>query len=154
MPMKEKSIVFSDQSGFTMIEAIFSLFLLISIMTLLPIFYYSYTAIDRSVELEEDYEWNIFIIQFRKELASMDSLRIGSYDRIYMEKNAVPVKYERHGMVIRRQVSETGHEVVLQNVRRMMVREEFPMLLMSVEFMNGSTRHASFLLPIKKEELS
>jgi len=151
--MKRKSIVLNDQSGFTLIEAILSLFLMTSILSFLPLMYYSYSAIDRSVSLEEDYEWNVFIIQFRNELYTVDTLRLGSNERIYLEKNPLAIKYERHGTVIRRQVNELGHEIVLQNVRKLSLREEVPMLLMTVEFMNGTIEQASFLLPVQEVEM-
>ncbi|GIN19981.1 hypothetical protein J1TS3_11150 [Siminovitchia fordii] len=148
--MKKKRIVLTEQSGFTLLEAIFTIFIITVVISLLPLMYYWLFAIDRSLSPEEDFEWNIFLIQLRDELAAADSFRNGS-ERIYLLKNRVSIKYERHSWNIRRQVGDMGHEVVLQNVRRFEVKEEAPMLAIHVEFLNGTKEEARFLMPAGEE---
>lgn len=151
-PMKKKCCVWINQSGFTLLEAIFSIFILTAIMSLLPLMYQWFSAIERSVSIEEDFQWNIFLIQLRDELDEVDSGRLGT-ERIYLLKNNIPVKYERYKSSVRRQVSGKGHEVVLQNVEKFDVREEGPMLLIHVEFTDGTKEEARFLMPPREEEV-
>lgn len=149
--MRKKLTVLTEQSGFTLLEAIFSIFIITVIMSLLPLMYHWFSAIDRSLSPEEDFEWNIFLIQLRDELRTADSFRSGSKERIYLLKNRISIKYERHSWNIRRQVEDKGHEVVLQNVRKFEVKEEAPMLAIHVEFLNGTKEEARFLMPPREE---
>lgn len=149
--MKKKQFVLTEQSGFTLLEAILSIVILTAIMSILPLMYHWFSAIDRTLSLEEEFEWNIFLIQLRDELGTIDSYRSGT-ERIYITKNRLSIKYERHTWNIRRQVGDRGHEIVLQNVRRFDVKEEDPMLLIRVEFLNGRKEEAMFLMPPREEE--
>lgn len=148
--MKEEQFVLNDQSGFTLLESLFTIVILTVIMSMLPLMYHSFSAIDRSISLEEDYEWNIFLIQLRDELVTVESCRLGT-ERVYLLKNAISIKYERFQRSIRRQVGDKGHEIVLQNVRTFDVREEALMLVINVEFMNGTKEEARFIMPQREE---
>lgn len=149
--MKKKDFALSNQAGFTLLESIFSILIITVIMSLFPLMYHWFSAVDRSLSPEEDYEWNIFLIQLRDELSTTDSFRSGSHERIYLLKNRVSIKYERYSLNIRRQVEDKGHEVVLQNVRRFEIREEDPMLTIYVEFLDGTKEEARFLMPPREE---
>ncbi|RST73806.1 prepilin-type N-terminal cleavage/methylation domain-containing protein [Siminovitchia acidinfaciens] len=148
--MRKKHFVLTDQSGFTLIESIFSIVVLTILMSLLPLMYNSLSAIDRSISLEEDFEWNIFLIQLRDELGTVDSCRFGT-ERVYLIKNTISIKYERFQWDIRRQVGDKGHEVVLQNVRKFDVKDEAHMLVINVEFINGTKEEARFIMPAREE---
>ncbi|MFD1705393.1 competence type IV pilus minor pilin ComGF [Siminovitchia sediminis] len=144
--MKKNHIVWSNRSGFTLLETIFSIFIVSVILSLLPLLYYWFFSIDRALSVEGDFEWNTFLIQLRKELETADTIFLRP-ERMYLTKNHSIIKYERFQRNIRRQVDDKGQEIVLQNVRRFSVREEFPMFVIEVEFMNGKTDEARFRSP-------
>lgn len=117
------------------------------ILSFIPLMYLSYAAVERSISTEKDYEWNIFLIQFRRELYSAEDWTVGSDERILIEKNDIPISYERYGRVVRRKVRDKGHEIVLQNVAGFSFRKERPGIYMMVEFADGTTKEAS-LYPV------
>lgn len=144
--MKVKQSVWNNESGFTLLEAMMTMFIFCLILSFIPLMYLSYSTVERTISTEKDYEWNIFLIQFRNELYSADSWRVGSNQRIFLEKSSIPISYERYGRVVRRQVRDMGHEIVLQHVTRLSFRKESPMLYMTVEFADGTTEEAAFYL--------
>lgn len=150
--MKVKRPVWNNESGFTLPEAIMTMAIFCLILSFMPLMYLSYSAVERTISTEKDYEWNIFLIQFRSELYSADAWRVGSNQRIFLENNDIPISYERYGKVVRRQVRDMGHEIVLQNVARLTFREESPKLYMMVEFADGTTEEAAFYLPFGGED--
>ena len=50
-----------------MLEAILSMLILSVVMVLLPLTFQAFAAIDRTVTVEEDFEWNLFLIHLRGE---------------------------------------------------------------------------------------
>lgn len=149
--MKVKRPVWNNESGFTLLEAIMTMVIFCLILSVMPLMYLSYSAVEQTLSTEKDYEWNLFLIQFRNELYSADAWRVGSNQRIFLEKNGMPISYERYGRVIRRKVRDTGHEIVLQNVGRLTFRRESSKLYMMVEFSDGTTEEAAFYLPFGEE---
>jgi competence protein ComGF len=145
--MKKKHCALKNKSGFTLAETIVTMMIFCLILSFMPLMYQTHAAIDRTISTGKDFEWNMFLIQFRKELYSAENWRIGLNERIFLMKNGIPVTYERYGKVIRRQVRDAGHEIVLQNVNKLSFSKADPTLYMVVEFEDGSTEEASFFLP-------
>lgn len=128
-----------------------TLFIFTLILSFVPMIYHSFSLIDRSITLEEDFEWNLFLIQLRNELQDVDGWRVVDR-RLYIEKNNAMIKYEPYGQVIRRQVNELGHEIILQGVQNIQFQKQEQILSMNVDFMNEQSREARFLIQVKKGE--
>ena len=71
------------------------------IISILPIMVYLFAAIDRSVGVENDFEWNLFLIQFRQELQKADEWVIYS-NRVFLVIKEQAITYESYGDTIRR----------------------------------------------------
>lgn len=88
--MKVKQSVWNNECGFTLLEAIMTMVISSLILSFIPLMYLSYAAVERSISTEKDYEWNIFLIQFRRELYSAEDWTVGSDERILIEKTTYP----------------------------------------------------------------
>lgn len=147
--MKKKRSAWTDQSGFTLIESIMSMLILSLIISILPIIIYMFAAIDRSVEVENDFEWNLFLIQFRQELQKADEWVIYS-NRVFLVIKEQAITYESYGDTIRRRVNNLGHEIVLQKIDKVSFSKQNRNLFMAVDFKNALGEEARFLLPEPK----
>nr|WP_285865225.1 competence type IV pilus minor pilin ComGF [Lederbergia lenta] len=150
--MRSGNIACNNERGFTLIEAILSMLMLSIIMMILPLIFHTFSALDRSINVEDDFEWNLFLIQFRKEVEDADKLWIYS-NRIFIDKNNRSIYYEQYGQSIRRRVNNAGHEIVLQQLRKATFVEQEERLVLTVEFVNGTSEEARFSIPLMKEEV-
>ncbi|MBS4199655.1 ComGF family competence protein [Bacillus sp. FJAT-49732] len=143
----------NDQKGFTLLDSIFCMLILTIIMSLMPLLFHSFAVIDRTIKVDEDFEWNLFLIQLRNELEDAEKVYVNTHpNRILIEKNLMII-YETHGNRIRRTVNEKGHEIVLQHVSSVSFTKIDHMLLVNVSFTNGVKEEARFIIPAEKEEL-
>lgn len=149
--MKKIKNVLNKQSGFTLLEAIMNIFILSVIMLFLPLIFQSVNAIDKVIEVEDDFEWNLFLIGLRNELKEADHVAVVK-PYLFIEKGALKIQYVQYGLVVRRQVDGSGHEVVLQNIKSLYLLKEDNRLHIQTEFLSGVEDEASFLLPLGKEE--
>ncbi|MCR2820381.1 competence type IV pilus minor pilin ComGF [Lederbergia panacisoli] len=148
--MGEKSVL-NNQKGFTLLDSIFSMFILTIIMSVIPLIIQSFSAIDQAISVEEDFEWNLFLIDFRSELVEAEKVRVYS-NRILIDKNNFLTIYETYGDSIRRTFNNKGHEIVLQYVPSVKFSQIDQMLLLHVVFSNGVKEEARFVIPPEKEE--
>lgn len=147
--MKISKNVFNNQSGFTLLETLFSIMLITLIMSILPFILQTMYTLDSIVETDQDYEWNLFIIGLRKELREAEQinvLRVESKTTLILEKSNQIIAYEPYGRSIRRNVNKLGHEIVLQKIHRLdfILNEE--MLQIKVEFIDGLKDETSFTI--------
>lgn len=138
-----KKSVWVNQAGFTLIEAMLSMIILTVIMSVVPLIFSAFTAIDRSVAVEEDYEWNLFLIQLRNELKNNDGNLVNDI-RLIILKGQNVIYYEKYGSTIRRRVNKMGHEIVLQNVGDMDFSNKDGSIVLTVYFINGVVEEAFF----------
>ena len=139
-----------NQHAFTLIESMFVLWIVVTIFLLFPLMIKTYAHIQRVLTPEETYEWNIFLIQFRKELGISKSYTIEN-NHIKLLVNNNFVSYEPYGALIRRRVNETGHEVVLRNVKDVKFTEVGHKLQLVVQFLN-QTKEEAVLIPVESSD--
>ncbi|MBS4209612.1 competence type IV pilus minor pilin ComGF [Bacillus sp. FJAT-50079] len=145
--MKESKNVWNSQLGFTLLEMTLSILILTMIMLIIPLVFSAFTALDRSLDVADDYEWNLFLIQFRQEVEMGDQLTIGK-ERMFIDIRHTFVEYEVYQDVIRRKNHGLGHEVVLQQLKNAHFSKQDDFLILSVEFLNGTKDETR--IPIKK----
>lgn len=150
--MKKKKIVFHHDGGFTLLEVILNIMLLSIIMLFVPLVFHSLKTIDQVIQIEEDYEWNLFLIGLRDELKSADHVHVIK-PYLFIEQGPIKIQYVQHGLVIRRQVNNTGHEIVLQNVKSTHFTKNEGSLYIQVEFLSGIREDAYFKISKGEEEL-
>lgn len=144
--MKNKLNVLSNSYGFTVMEAILVMFILSIIMMIFPLLFQTIIAITQSLQVAEDYEWNLFLIDLRHELQNVDEVVVFQ-ERIHLLRENMLVTYERYGETIRRRVNNSGHEVVLQQVKQLHFYKDQQLLTLEIEFVTGMKDEALFLLP-------
>lgn len=144
--MKNKLNVLSNSYGFTVMEAILVMFILSIIMMIFPLLFQTIIAITQSLQVAEDYEWNLFLIDLCHELQNVDEVVVFQ-ERIHLLRENMLVTYERYGETIRRRVNNSGHEVVLQQVKQLHFYKDQQLLTLEIEFVTGMKDEALFLLP-------
>lgn len=146
-----RSVSLRDE-GFTLIEAVISLFVVSVIMTMVPMIIQSLASVERSLASEQDFEWNVFLIQFEEEMADVETYRVGRNERIFFMKKGQTVSYERYGQSVRRQVGDRGHEIVLQQIKKITFIQGDRLLRLQVDYLDGKSAEAQFLLPPSLKE--
>ena len=100
------------QEGFTLLEALFILFVSLTMMMFIP----------GLIKLMNDQHFNphepeLFFYQLNQEVREAMTFKIKQNDLILNLANGEQITIEKYGSVIRRQVNGRGHEVFLQNVK-------------------------------------
>ncbi|GIN85496.1 hypothetical protein J6TS2_18820 [Heyndrickxia sporothermodurans] len=134
-----------NQKGFTILESIFSILILLLIITFFPLFIKAYEQTQHSLSTEEDFEWNLFLIQLRKEIRTSDAWKING-NRLFLYFDNIEVLYEQYGNSIRRRVDSKGHEVVLQKVKSILLSNENNGFSLNILFQKGVKKNGSFIL--------
>nr|WP_306420362.1 competence type IV pilus minor pilin ComGF [Heyndrickxia oleronia] len=129
--------------GFTLIECILTMLIISMIFLLFPLLIKTYEHINQSLSTEEDYEWNLFLIQLRKEMRESDGWDV-SNNRLFLKRNNQMIMYEQYGNVLRRRVDSEGHEIVLQNINQVLFRVNDLKLQVHIQFINDHQRDAYY----------
>lgn len=149
---KNRKNALSNETGMTLFETMMSILILSIIMTMMPLIFLAVSSIENSIDVEDNFEWNLFLIQIRKEMKAADSIRVNSENRIILYLEDQRIYYEVHGTSIRRRVNSMGHEVTLQKINKARFEIYEEMFVLSVEFINGTNEVARFSMPILYEE--
>lgn len=150
--MKIIKNVLNKQSGFTLLETLFSMMLITLIMSIMPFIFQTIHTLDRLLETDQDYEWNLFIIGLRKELEESEQInvmKLNSKTSLILEKRNQVITYEPYGQSLRRKVNKLGHEIVLQEIHSIEFILNEEEVLIQVEFLDGLIDEARFAI---KEE--
>ncbi|MDH5160116.1 competence type IV pilus minor pilin ComGF [Heyndrickxia oleronia] len=129
--------------GFTLIECILTMLIISMIFLLFPLLIKTYEHINQSLSTEEDYEWNLFLIQLRKEMRESDGWDV-SNNRLFLKMNDQMIMYEQYGTVLRRRVDSEGHEIVLQNIDQVLFGVNDLKLQVHIQFINHHQRDAYY----------
>lgn len=107
-----------NDQGFTLVETLFafSVFLII-VFFISPLFQIMLANRDLNIHLQK-MEWDVFCSQIKFELHSSLNVVIASEDKLIITSNEGTITYERYNNTLRRQVYETGHEILLQHVAK------------------------------------
>ncbi|WP_165786628.1 competence type IV pilus minor pilin ComGF [Heyndrickxia camelliae] len=132
-----------NEKGFTLVESIITLMIAVVILSIIPLVMKGVNQINHSLSTEDSYEWNIFLMQLRRELRNCnEASRTGN--KLILQVNGEKVSYEPFGLLLRRRVNDTGHEVVLQKVRRVEFAINNNHITLSVQFTNNKQVMAEF----------
>jgi competence protein ComGF len=113
---KPKFVVYSNEKAFTLIEVLiaFSIFTII-IFFMTPVFHIILNKKEGSQGVIQALEWEVFCSQIKKEIRMSNRAEVIS-GRLILTKDTETIQYEKYGTNLRRRVSSTGHEILLQNV--------------------------------------
>lgn len=135
--------VWKNDNGFTFIETLLAFTVFLGIASLFPLFYQSLYEFDQTLQQGNKDEWDLFLIQLRRELQS-SSLWKPDESRLTFSNAEGTVMIEKYQSVLRRRVNQTGHEVMLQNVASAHFYWKEGCLQLDVQFKDGDSRKARF----------
>lgn len=130
-----------NNRGFTLLETIFSLFLLSIIVLFFPLIVQFFKT-DVSTGFEKEAE--LFFMQIGREIHSADEIKVID-NKLYLHfLYNDTAKYERFQNLLRRQLKDTGHEIVLQNIKTVSFKMNGKIVTIEIEGLNGKTFKRKF----------
>ncbi|QHA92543.1 competence type IV pilus minor pilin ComGF [Bacillus sp. N1-1] len=124
-----------NEKGITLLELMLTLTILLAIVWVLPLLMSA--AIQNSGADFQQEEARLFFHLFSKEVREATQI-VRSKESIELtKKDGAIVKYERYGSSIRRRVNNTGHEIVLQEIREFTVEISGRRVMIEVDLNNG-----------------
>lgn len=127
----------SNNRGFTLLEIMFTLFILSAIVFLFPLF----IELMRSQEqtnLLNSKEVEIFFMQLSKEIHSATCIQVHSNTLYITHKDGKTATYARYGTNVRRQVNGTGQERALQNIKTIAFKANESIVTVQIEGESGN----------------
>ncbi|WP_026314468.1 competence type IV pilus minor pilin ComGF [Heyndrickxia acidiproducens] len=134
----------NNQKGFTLIESLFVLMVTATVFAMFPLALKTFGQVNAVLMPEETYEWNIFLIQLRKEIRMSEALSVDNSNTLRLRVDGRNVEYGQYRQLLRRTVDNEGHEIVLQNIKFVHVKETGSGVFMQVQFLDRSEETASF----------
>jgi len=132
-----------NEKGFTLAESMITLMIAVTILSIIPLVMKGFNHINHSLSTKGSYEWNIFLMQLRKEIRNCSEVN-SSGNKLILQVNGEKVLYERYGLLLRRRVNDTGHEVVLQKVMKVEFDVNVNHIALAVQFTNNHQERAEF----------
>ncbi|TFD92274.1 competence type IV pilus minor pilin ComGF [Jeotgalibacillus sp. R-1-5s-1] len=138
-----------NHNGFTLLEVLISLTVLMVIAPLLSLLMITFYSAYESLDQQRNEEWEIFIIQFREENKFLQLKQVEN-NVITFTDGEKDIRYARYSSSIRRTVGLQGHEIHLTNVSDVRFQLENGLVRMEVTFQDGRTNEAHFTFPTLK----
>lgn len=107
----------SNNQGFTLLESLFSLLIVVIIASFIPLIFQSYQSILKASDINKNYEWQVFLNQIGKELNMSKQLTVSENSITFPSSDKV-ITYEKYQNMLRRSVDKRGHEPLLTNIKR------------------------------------
>lgn len=126
-----------------MIESLFVLIIFISIAALFPLIYGVVYRTGGQLEPERRAEWELFVLQLRKEINVSHSLHITEQKLTFIHGEDV-ISIEKYNEGVRRRVSGRGHEMILQQASSIQFYPCGSLLCAEAIFTNGEREKAQF----------
>ena len=126
-----------------MIEALLVLTIFLCISAFFPLLFQSIYKADQMIDPQKAAEWEIFIVQLRKELHQSSAWNAGGEKLLY-EYAGETVMIEKYDQFIRRRVAGKGHEIMLQHTKTVHFSWQGKVLVVKMEFLNGERKEAKF----------
>ena len=124
-----------NEKGLTLLELMLTLTILMSIIWVIPLLM-SAALHDAGADFQQE-EASLFFHLFSKEVREAANVAHSRGSVDVTKKDGTMVKYEMYGSSIRRRVNNTGHEIVLQEVRGFVVEITGSKVMIEVELNNG-----------------
>ncbi|WP_217627922.1 competence type IV pilus minor pilin ComGF [Bacillus solimangrovi] len=132
-------------NGFTLLESVFSLFILMVIIAMMPL------LLKVTAGLDEDnssfiFKANLFLEQSAVEIRKAEFIHIQGSKLTMLNYDGEEILYELNGETLRRRVNGLGHEVLLQNVESVSYTHTSTTLTINVLDVMGEQVERTFLV--------
>nr|WP_202120731.1 competence type IV pilus minor pilin ComGF [Listeria innocua] len=128
-----------------MLETILSITIVLSISSLIPLFFECYHKTIQLSNLDQTSEWQLFLIQTRLELEKATDIQVNP-EKLSFKVNDNLVTYSKYNNILRRQVNGKGHEPLLHKVTNWQITNEENQLILKVTFSNNKFYTSKFPL--------
>ncbi|HHQ1149363.1 TPA: competence type IV pilus minor pilin ComGF [Listeria innocua] len=132
-------------SAFTLLETILSITIVLSISSLIPLFFECYHKTIQLSNLDQTSEWQLFLIQTRLELEKATDIQVNP-EKLSFKVNDNLITYSKYNNILRRQVNGKGHEPLLHKVTNWQITNEENQLILKVTFSNNKFYTSKFPL--------
>ncbi|MCK2003115.1 hypothetical protein MZM54_17025 [[Brevibacterium] frigoritolerans] len=131
-------VMLRKNDGFTMIELLFSLLILMSTsLFVLQLFSIIHTQM-RSVDKLHPKEWEVFTMQMKQEVRSSKTQDVMG-NKLYLLSGDQLSSLEQYEDKVRRRVDGMGHEVILQNISEFRVDKDGSVIVINITDKAGTT---------------
>lgn len=131
-------VMLRKNDGFTMIELLFSLLILLSTsLFVLQLFSIIHTQM-RSVDKLHPKEWEVFTMQMKQEVRSSKTQDVMG-NKLYLLSGEQLSSLEQYEDKVRRRVDGMGHEVILQNISEFRVDKDGSVIVINITDKAGTT---------------
>ncbi|MBL3642185.1 competence type IV pilus minor pilin ComGF [Peribacillus frigoritolerans] len=131
-------VMLRKNDGFTMIELLFSLLILMSTsLFVLQLFSIIHTQM-RSVDKLHPKEWEVFTMQMKQEVRSSKTQDVMG-NKLYLLSGEQLSSLEQYEDKVRRRVDGMGHEVILQNISEFRVDKDGSVIVINITDKAGTT---------------
>ncbi|EUJ31766.1 comG operon protein 6 (ComGF) [Listeria floridensis FSL S10-1187] len=134
-PKKIKHAFLPASNGFTLIEALLSLFTVASVLTLAPLVLQAENRIISASHIKASSEWHIFLKQLHEERSGQQLSKILPHGFCFiatdMDKETC---YSQYKSIVRKQVDGHGHETVLTDIEDFQILSRSKFIEVAVSF--------------------
>ncbi|HAB0334411.1 TPA_asm: competence protein ComGF [Listeria monocytogenes] len=143
----KKNVSFRNGSpAFTLLETILSITIILSISSLIPLFFQCYNKTIQLSNIDQTTEWQLFLIQTRLELEKATNIQIDG-NKLSFSNGKDLITYSKYNDLVRRQVNGKGHEPLLTNVKDYQLIKKEKQLHLTVQDSNTQIYTSVFALP-------
>lgn len=143
-------VMLRKSEGFTMIEMLFSLMILLTLsLFILQFFSIIQSQIGTKNRIHPK-EWEIFTLQMQQEVRSSKSQDVVG-NKLYLLSGEDLSLIEQYNDKLRRRVNGEGHEVILQNISNVKVEKDGNVIVLNITDKAGKTFIRRFHPFIKNE---
>ncbi|EIN5665717.1 ComGF family competence protein [Listeria monocytogenes] len=143
----KKNVSFRNGSpAFTLLETILSITIILSISSLIPLFFQCYNKTIQFSNIDQTTEWQLFLIQTRLELEKATNIQIDG-NKLSFSNGKDLITYSKYNDLVRRQVNGKGHEPLLTNAKDYQLIKKEKQLHLTVQDSNTQIYKSVFALP-------
>ncbi|MFJ7637186.1 competence type IV pilus minor pilin ComGF [Peribacillus sp. NPDC097224] len=143
-------VMLRKSEGFTMIEMLFSLMILLTLsLFILQFFSIIQSQIGTKNRIHPK-EWELFTLQMQQEVRSSKSQDVVG-NKLYLLSGEDLSLIEQYNDKLRRRVNGEGHEVILQNISNVKVEKDGNVIVLNITDKAGQTFIRRFHPFIKSE---
>ncbi|WP_375379035.1 competence type IV pilus minor pilin ComGF [Listeria swaminathanii] len=140
----------NGSSAFTLLETILSITIILSISSLIPLFFECYNKTIQLSNIDQTTEWQLFLIQTRLELEKASNIQVDG-NTLSFNNGKDQITYSKYRDLIRRQVNGKGHEPLLTQVKDYQLTKKERQLDLQVQDANERIYTSVFPLPEAKQ---
>lgn len=141
-----------SEKGFTLIEMLITFSILLVILAIITPFI---QVIFNSTTENNLHEWNVFVQQMKLEFREATIVTVSNENKILSFKNNQnqTIKYELYGTQLRRRVNDTGHEILIQNVKSISFDTEMNGVMVKLNTLENNSYQA-LITTFKKTQVN